>query len=38
MLFKNVKGRLAGVAPLVECHPVHREVTGLIPGCGLNPQ
>lgn len=37
-LLKNVKSRLAGVAHLVECHPVHPEFTGLIPGCGLNPQ
>lgn len=29
------KGALADVAQLIECHPVHQNVAGLIPGQGF---
>ena len=44
MLLRKMEGALAGVAQWVECQPVNREVTGLIPsqgtclGCGSGPQ
>lgn len=37
MVLKGQGDALAGAAQLVEHHPVHREVAGSIPGCGLDP-